>query len=287
MPAGTIMIQPVRKGEELVREMLNARPGPGSLAVWWLGQSGFLLKSHAGVLLIDPYLSEHLTRKYEGTDRPHVRMTEAPVRGAELPFVDCVLASHRHSDHLDPGTLPELMAASPSAELVLPASLVEHARGLGLDAARLVGVDAGSVVERAGFRIRAIPSAHEALDRDEAGRCLYLGYVIESEGLRLYHSGDSVVYPDLVRELGEGPFDVLFLPINGRDPARGVPGNMTAAEAVELALRVGPRLVVPHHYDMFTFNTVPVATFEAESLRFPAAIRPRVLRCGECWEITK
>ena len=44
------------------------------------------------------------------------------------------------------------------------------------------------------------------------------------------------------RSWGTKPFDVLFLPINGRDPARGVPGNMTAAEAVDLATRVRPRL---------------------------------------------
>ena len=70
-----------------------------------------------------------------------------------------------------------------------------------------------------------------------------------------------------------GPFDVLFLPINGRDPARGVPGNMSAAEAVDLAAAVRPRFVVPHHYDMFTFNTVPVERVRGRGP--PAARRGR------------
>ena len=61
---------------------------------------------------------------------------------------------------------------------------------------------------------------------------------------------------------------------------------MSAAEAVDLAARVRPRFVVPHHYDMFTFNTVPVATFAAEARRLPEGVSPRVLRCGERWEIT-
>ena len=137
-----------------------------------------------------------------------------------------------------------------------------------------------------GSECAAIPSAHERIDRDERGRHLYLGYVIETEGLRLYHSGDSLAYDGLAEELGPKPFDVLFLPINGRDPARGVPGNMTAAEAVDLASQVRPRYLVPHHYDMFTFNTVPVETFEAEARRLPPGVEPRVLRCGERWEIT-
>jgi L-ascorbate metabolism protein UlaG (beta-lactamase superfamily) len=155
-----------------------------------------------------------------------------------------------------------------------------------LPADRIAGIDADGLIERAGFRVRAIPSAHEGLDTDAAGHHLYLGFVIEAEGRRLYHSGDSLAYDGLIGRLGDGPFDALFLPINGRDPARGVPGNMSAAEAVDMAIRVRPRYVVPHHYDMFTFNTVPVAEFASEALRLPPSVEPRILRCGERWEIT-
>ena len=65
-------------------------------------------------------------------------------------------------------------------------------------------------------------------------------------------------------------------------PARGVAGNMSAAEAVSLASQVRPRFVVPHHYDMFTFNTVPVGVFEARGAEAPrGGVTARVLRCGE------
>jgi L-ascorbate metabolism protein UlaG (beta-lactamase superfamily) len=282
----TIMIEPFLHGAELLAEIEGTIPAPGSLAIWWLGQSGFLLKSRRGLLAVDLYLSEYLTRKYEGSERPHIRMTRAPLRGPDLTNVNLVLASHKHSDHFDPETLSGLMAASTEAMLVLPESLLDHARGLSLPAQRLIGIDAGGVVERAGFRVRAVPSAHETIDRDELGRHLYLGYVIESEGLRLYHSGDGLAYGGLPGELGGNPFDVLFLPINGRERSRGVPGNMTAAEALDLAAQVRPRYLVPHHYDMFTFNTVSVETFEADARRLPPGVRSRILRCGERWEIT-
>jgi L-ascorbate metabolism protein UlaG (beta-lactamase superfamily) len=214
-------------------------------------------------------------------------MTRAPVRGTDLTGIDLVLASHRHSDHLDPGTVPGLLAASPSARLVLPAAIVEYARALGLPPERLIGLNAGDAFtdDPSGFTIRPVPAAHEALDTDAQGRHLYLGFVIEAEGRRVYHSGDSLAYDGLATALAAQPFDVLFLPINGRDPARGVPGNMSAAEAVALAAAVRPRFVVPHHYDMFTFNTVPVAAFEAEARTLPAGVAPRVLRCGERWEV--
>jgi L-ascorbate 6-phosphate lactonase len=279
------MIEPARPHAELIAEIAHSVPGPGSLVVWWLGQSGFLIKSPKGLLAVDLYLSEHLTKKYESTNRPHVRMTRAPIRGHDLQGVDLVLASHKHSDHLDPGTIPDLMSASSGAILALPESIVDHAEQLGLPRDRLVGLDAGETVERAGFRVRAVPSAHEGLDTDPNGHHLYLGFVIECEGRRLYHSGDSLAYSGLVEQLGSDPFDVLFLPINGRDPARGVPGNMTVAEAVDLAAAVRPRFVVPHHYDMFTFNTVPALVFASEARRLPAGVEPRVLSCGERWEI--
>ena len=283
------MIEPVRQGSELLAEIEATKPAPGALAVWWLGQSGFLIKSRRGMLVVDPYLSEHLTQKYAATARPHVRMTRAPLRGADLAGIDLVLASHKHSDHLDPGTLPGLAAASPRALLVLPAAILDHARGLGFPEEHLVGLVAGDTIDddSSGFTIRAVPAAHEALDTDSEGYHLYLGYVIEAEGLRLYHSGDSLAYHGLAGWLGPERFDVLFLPINGRDRSHGGPGNMSSAEAVGLASVVRPRFVVPHHYDMFTFNTVPVGEFEAEARRFPEGVAPRVLRCGERWEIKR
>jgi L-ascorbate metabolism protein UlaG (beta-lactamase superfamily) len=49
--------------------------------------------------------------------------------------------------------------------------------------------------------------------------------------------------------------DIALLPINGRAPQRRVAGNLDGKEAAELAQAIGARLVIPCHYDMFTFNT--------------------------------
>lgn len=279
------LIQPHNAGLDLVEAIRSAHPASRSLSIWWLGQSGYVIKSESGTLVIDPYLSESLTDKYASTNRPHVRMTACPIQGDQVPDVDLILSSHKHTDHMDRATLAMMLGANPSAVLAVPASLMDHAESLGFPSDRLLGLAAGGVFEQGGFRVRAVPSAHEALDTDERGRHLYLGFVIEVDGLRVYHSGDSLAYDGLVEHLGPDPFDALFLPINGRDPRRGVAGNMSAAEAVDLALRVRPRFVVPHHYDMFTFNTVPVAEFEAEARRLPEGVAPVVLECGRRWEL--
>src|SRR5260370_8151512 len=118
------MVEPVRSGPELLAEIDVTTPARRSIAIWWLGQSGFLIKSAEATLVVDPYLSEHLTKKYEGTARPHVRMTRAPLSASDLSGIDLVLASHKHSDHLDPETTTQLMIRSPPAPLLLPTPLI-------------------------------------------------------------------------------------------------------------------------------------------------------------------
>ena len=54
-----------------------------------------------------------------------------------------------------------------------------------------------------------------------------------------------------------------------------------------LAAAIRPRFLVPHHYDMFTFNTVPIQVFEGEARRLPEGVTPRVLRRGERWEVKR
>ena len=104
--------------------------------------------------------------------------------------------------------------------------------------------------------------------------------------MTLYHSGDTIIYEGLAERLRRFDIDIAFLPINGTDARRdqlGVPPNMNMYEAVALAQQVGARLLIPHHYDMFTFNTADVAEFERVAQE--AGQPYRILCCGEryCW----
>ena len=82
MTTGARMIEPLRSGRRLSTRSGATEPRAGSVAVWWLGQSGFLLKSAGVTLVVDPYLSEHLTHEVRG-DRPAPRPDDpGPFRGA-------------------------------------------------------------------------------------------------------------------------------------------------------------------------------------------------------------
>jgi len=276
------MIEPALADQPLVEQIHATRPAPGQLACWWLGQSGLLVKSRHAVVLVDPYLSESLTAKYKGSGKEHIRMTRCPVQPQLLDMLDVICSSHKHSDHMDPGSLPALMQASPQARLVLPESLVDHARTLGLNATRLAGLDHDGLYQDPAkhLNIRAIKAAHEGLDCDPQGRHLYLSFLLEIDGVKIFHSGDTVPWPGQAAAVGPG-VELAFLPINGRDLARGVSGNMSAEEAVDFAAQISARTLVPHHYDMFTFNTVDISVFHAAASRLPATVRPLVPQCGE------
>ena len=276
------MIEPVLSDQDLQTQIRETIPEPGQVALWWLGQSGLLVKSRWATVLIDPYLSESLTAKYAGTAKPHIRMTRCPVDPSLLSMIDLVCCSHKHSDHMDPVTLTAVLKASPQAELVLPTALIGHAGQIGIESDRLVGLNHGEVYENSEKKIavRAISAAHEGLDQNELGEFLYLSFMLEMDGVKIFHSGDTIPWDGQSEAVGEG-VDVAFLPINGRDSSRGVPGNMTSDEAVEFAASLRARHVIPHHYDTFTFNTVDVNEFTHAAKRLPVEVKPVILRCGE------
>ena len=91
------------KNGEFLSDVRCATAGSDILHLWWLGQSGFLVQHEGRFLLMDPYLSDSLTRKYAGTDLPHVRLTERVVDPDRLGFVSVCTCSHAHTDHMDPG----------------------------------------------------------------------------------------------------------------------------------------------------------------------------------------
>jgi len=260
------VIEPLLADQALLEDVEAARGEPGALHLWWLGQSGFLVQWEGRHLLLDPYLSDSLTRKYADTDTPHVRMTRRVIAPEALPPVDVVTSTHNHTDHLDAETLAPVLHGG--AALVCPAAnaaFVEERLGR----AAAVALGFGERVSIAGFELEAVPAAHP----EPGPQCA--GYVVRCGGGTLYHSGDSVVFEGMA-ERARGA-DVALLPING------MLGNMDAAAAAGLAHAMGARVAIPCHYEMFEFNTADPAGFvrECERLGQPC----HVLRAGERYSL--
>ena len=240
----------MKTGRALMDEVLNSRPAEGEVTFWWLGQLGYLIRLGDVTLMIDGFLTQN-----------DVRLQPSMIRPEELRGVDYILGTHDHDDHIDRIAWRVIAGTLPDVRFIVPSPFADDlAADLAVPRDRLIGISEGKgVFEAPGIRVEGIAAAHETLDRDPVtGEYPYTGFVISGNGVKLYHSGDCVVYDGLERKLlDRGPFDVVFLPINGRDGKRfraGCIGNMTFQEAADLAGELCPRLVIPGHWDMFADN---------------------------------
>lgn len=278
------MIVPYLADDEFLADVARTRADSDALHIWWLGQSGFLVQWQGRHLILDPYLSDSLTRKYAGTDKPHTRMTGRVVAPERLDFVEVATSSHNHTDHLDAETLGPLLSANPGLAIIVPeANRSFAAQRLGVEPASLIGLDAGAQAVVAGFTVVGVPAAHERLERDTAGHHLFLGYVVRCGPWTLYHSGDSVRFPNMAELLIPHAVDVAILPINGSRPERKVAGNLDGAEAAQLAHDMDAGVVVPCHYEMFEFNTASPHPFAEACRRLNQGYR--ILRAGERYSL--
>ncbi len=236
-----------RSGQDLLDSIAAANPRPGELVFWWLGQHSVILRMGAARVFIDPYLKPSERRR-----KPPLL---APAQGTGF---DLVLCTHDHSDHLDPEAIPGLAATSEAVFITSP-SARERMLSLGVPEQRWVGLDPGQAATVAGVTVTAVKACHEFFDVTPDGHYPYLGFVLESNGVRAYHCGDTVWWEGLQADLRALlPLDVAFVCINGRDAERyrrNCLGNMSFAEAADLVGPLPVGLAVPTHFDMFANNS--------------------------------
>jgi L-ascorbate 6-phosphate lactonase len=224
-----------------------------TVALSWLGQSGFVLRAGRTIALIDPFLSPYKGREYDSPLPP------------DVAGVDVVLCTHEHRDHFDADAAPAIAAASPAAVFVVPTPIVDMVTEAGVPDDRVRAAQPGDVLEHGDIVIRPVRARHGVTMEDaygfgedfSDGLVRFLGFVVEAAGARLYHAGDTIHYEGMEEALRAMAVHVAMLPINGRDPGRerrGIVGNLDEREAAWLAKEISTELLIPTHYDMFARN---------------------------------
>jgi L-ascorbate metabolism protein UlaG (beta-lactamase superfamily) len=242
----------------------------GSWRATWLGQAGLRLETGESCLVVDPWVSPH-----------EHRLVPQPPLELVAEGVDWLLVTHEHLDHLDLPFVPVLLDRSPAARVVLPVPVAELVEGL-VPSSRLLPVLPGDRVDLDGLELNVVPAFHGLGPEDGysdgsalGGRARFVGYVVGNER-RVYLAGDTIVTDELEQALAPLEVEFAFLPINGRDAereSRGIVGNMDATEAVELALAIGARQLVPIHWDAVAGNTVsPDAAVDAAAGRIDVVV---------------
>ena len=240
----------------------------GTADLWWLGQMGLLLKMGETILCIDYFASELPGRQ-----------VPPPVAAAEMDGIDAFLGTHNHLDHIDHSAWRVWARCCPDAQFVFPALHLREVMDDGITESRCLGLNDGGCCRVGDATIHAIAAAHEFLDQDpESGLYPCLQYIIEGNGVRIYHAGDTLRYEGMLAKLRAfGRIDAALLPINGRDGERyrrNCIGNMTFQEAADLAGELEPGAVIPGHWDMFADNPGdPGAFADYMDAKYPGRVR--------------
>ncbi len=208
------------------------------LTATYLGHSAVQLEAAGKTLLIDPFL----------TGNPRASATRDEIRA------DAIFVSHGHDDHLG-DTVP--IARRCGSIVVACYELATYLQRRGCTNAAPMHI--GGKRDFHWFTIRLTPSAHGSGKMDDPP--IYtgpaVGALIEMGGFTVYHPGDTglTIEMELIGRLRT--IDLAFLPIGGNF-------TMDIDDAVEAVKMLGPKRVVPIHYNTIPQLACDPATFVAK-----------------------
>jgi len=195
-------------------------------------------------LVFDPFLA----------DNP---MTDLTVDDIEADYILC---THGHFDHFS-DAIP--LAKKTAATVISTFELVAFCQENGVENGH--GMNIGGAHDFPFGRVKLTPALHSgSVEGDSEGThttdCS--GFLVEFNGKRFYHSGDTALIMDF--QLLKGQVDVALLPI-GDNFTMGPDDAVRAVEMIE------PEVVIPIHY-----NTWPLIAQDPEEFRKKVGDRAKV-----------
>lgn len=172
-----------------------------SVEITWLKHAGFRIKG-SKILYIDPY--------------------KIP---KELEKADLVLITHDHFDHMDMKSIKRLSKDN---------TVVVHPSGCVIESFESCEIRTGEEREIKGVKIKPVPAynINKPFHRENC-----VGYIIEMDGVRIYHAGDT----DRIPEMKEIEVDIALLPAGGTY-------TMDLEEAIEATKDIKAEHYIPMHF---------------------------------------
>jgi len=182
------------------------------LFVWFNQYSGILLKTPSKTFAIDP----------------------VDVKLKYLRNVDVILLTHEHYDHLDSSLVRDVQKATNCMVMADPASAFVLRHHIPLDKLQVMRI--GDKVNVGEVSVKAAKCNHNARYPNT--------YIITSEdGVKVYHTADSLPFPELAKMGMEEKFDLVFCSV-------GITIGASPESGFEIARLSKPPLVVPYHTNL-------------------------------------
>lgn len=274
-----------KKGMALLEDIRYTELPGEQVAVWYIGQCGFVLKTENKIIYIDPVLND-ICDESGNT----VRLYEAPYK-PENATADYVICTHEHIDHMAVETIKGICNNNPQVKIIVPGACKAVLMAEGIEHDKIIEASAEEEMIFSGIRLFPFSTAHPVHSVGEDGRDKNLAYYILCGQVSFLHMGDTYLTDNLIECLKSrlGP-DVLMVPINGRDfylERQSIIGNMTAREAAKFSKELEAELTIPMHFDMVKGNTVNPLYFVEELWEVDSSLKFSIPALGERILITK
>lgn len=217
--------------------MLERDVRDGQSAMWYLGHCGWALKTDSHFLIFDYWNS--------GPDPENPCLANGHINPAEIEDEDVyVFVTHEHGDHFDPGIL-EWAKTLPNVTYVLGfrPELQPPYRQDGYEGPEYTFIEPREQISIGGMNVRTMAA-------NDAG----VGFLVDVDGLTLFHAGDHAGWAEGARDgyFSEidylAPFvdvlDMAFVNVTGchaHDPEALKEGNLYTIGTFD------PRLIIPTH----------------------------------------
>lgn len=260
---------------EYMRSIREFAVPEASIAVWFLGQNGFIVKDSAGPLIgIDLYLTDGCAARATRDRFRMDRQLPVFVEPEDLD-VDVFITTHSHRDHADPDTIARLNKTLPMQYVGPFDSLKRYEEG-GVDAARVMLVHPSEEIALGPTKLTctfALPT--DNTDLNHTGVLLTF-----ANGVTFFNTGDTA-WAERLPALVPSKVDICAVCINGGFH------NLDAEEAAAIVMAVQPRVAIPCHYDMMINNVGSPEMFRAALVRAGSTAQYRMLRYYEPWVYTR
>jgi L-ascorbate metabolism protein UlaG (beta-lactamase superfamily) len=195
-----------------------AEPVPASaLRATWLGHSTVLLEIDGRRFLTDPVWRERASPSSLVGPK---RFFAPPLALAELPWLDGVIISHDHYDHLDADAIRAL--AGTGVPFFCPLGVGAHLRRWGVAASQVTELNWWESTTLGGnFTLVATPARHFSgrglFNRDST---LWASWCLLGPIHHVFFGGDSGPFDEAFRQIAAayGPFDLTMLEVGAADP---------------------------------------------------------------------
>jgi len=259
----------------------SRRTGRQGLQFTWLGHTTFLIKIDDKLILTDPMFSQRAGSFGWVSPKRYSKTLDST---DELPFIDLVLITHNHPDHLDEQSIRSLI--SKTRHFIVPLAVGELLEEWGVSQKNIIEQDWWQPKSFDDLTITALPAKHTS-ERGvfDKNLTLWSSYGIRGKEHNLYLSGDSGWFKGLY-EIGErqGPFDVTFFEIGAYSNLKGqMEVHYTPEQAVKAHQAVKGKMIVPSGWGTFDLGLFtwyePIERFTAAAKL--AEIEYRTPRIGE------